>query len=791
MIKNAIKTAIRSLLTNKKFTLLNITGLSISLTVVIVIALWITDELSFNRIFNNANQIYGLSTNFDKENDQFVHAAPPPIALYGKLKIPAIQEACRISAAQDIQFNKSELMASEHGVYVDSTFNKVFDASIRQLTPNKLFQGKQSIVITEKIANKYFKNENPLGQTLYLEVDPILKTGKQPFLITAVIRDFPSNSSIQADYLLPFELLASLSKEPLDEKWGNFQYYIYFLLKPGSNPAQVAQQLTAIQKGNFQGNPLYTKFAFFLQKITQTNLYTPKGDDSGMQSVYIFAVIAFVILLVACINYVNLVTARVTKRIKEISIRKIIGAKRSHLFLQYLTESAVLFLISLCIATLLAYLAIPFFNTLAEKNIQFNVFSSELWLIFLLTFVVTVIIAGIYPAVLFSSNKVLSQLKNNSTLFGNKNNLRKGLVVLQFCCTVILIITTFIFEKQLRYMRHKDLGYNKENVFLFEQKNFLTHYEAIRDELQNQQGIVGVTAASNDISNIGSETADIDWDGKDQLQSNFFIRRVAIDPNFTSVLDIKLAEGDGFKNNPSDSSHALLNETAIKQMGLKNPIGKTITFQGKRLTIMGIMKDFNFNDLKTAIKPCIFFSGMGYALGGMYVKTSPGHEEQAIAAVQKLWKKYNPESTFNYAFMDESFDKMYKKDIIHGTLVQLFAAITILLSCIGLSGLVLFSTEAKLKEIGIRKTLGASTQDIVMMIGRDYMIPVIVSFLIAFPISWLIISKWLDNYVYRTSISPWVFILAALITILLVVLTAGSVSLKAAMVNPTKILRDE
>ncbi|PUV22196.1 MULTISPECIES: ABC transporter permease [Sphingobacterium] len=791
MIKNAIKTGIRSLLTNKKFTLLNIAGLSISLAVVIIIALWITDELSFNKVFNNSNRVYELSANFDKENDQFVHAGPPPIAIYGKSKIPAIEEICRISGGRNIQFNKNELMTSEYGVYVDSTFNKVFDSSIKLLEPNKLFQGKQSIVITEKIANKYFKNENPLGKTLYLEVDPILKTGKQPFLITAVVNNFPSNSSLKADYLLPFELLNSLSKEPLDEKWGNFQYYIYFLLKQDSKSAQVAEQLTAIQKSNFQGNPLYSKFAFFLQKITQLNLYTPKGDNNGIQSIYIFAIIAFVILLVACINYVNLVTARATKRTKEISIRKIIGANRSHLFLQYLIESAVLFLISLFIATAIAYLSIPFFNTIAEKNIQFSLLSSELWYIFLLTFIATVFIAGIYPAVLFSSSKLLSQLKNNNTLFGNKNNLRKGLVVLQFCCTVILIVTTFIFEKQLRYMRNKDLGYDKENVFLFEQKNFLTHYEAVRNELQKQQGILGVTAASNDISNIGSETADIDWNGKNRMQSNFFISRVAIAPNFTSVLDIKLTEGNGFKNNPSDSSHALLNETAVKQMGLKNPIGQTITFQGKQLTIVGIMKDFNFNDLKTAIKPCIFFSGMGYALGGMYVKTSPGQEKQALSAVQKLWNKYNPESAFNYSFMDESFDKMYKKDVVHGKLVQLFAAITILLSCIGLSGLVLFSTEAKLKEIGIRKTLGASKQDIVMMIGKDYMVPVILSFLIAFPISWLIISNWLNNFVYRTSIDPWIFLLASLITILLVVLTAGSVSLKAAMINPTKILRDE
>lgn len=791
MIKNAIKTGIRSLLTNKKFTLLNIAGLSISLAVVIIIALWITDELSFNKVFNNSNRVYELSANFDKENDQFVHAGPPPIAIYGKSKIPAIEEICRISAGRNIQFNKNELMTSEYGVYVDSTFNKVFDSSIKLLNPNKLFQGKQSIVITEKIANKYFKNENPLGKTLYLEVDPILKTGKHPFLITAVVNNFPSNSSLKADYLLPFELLNSLSKEPLDEKWGNFQYYIYFLLKQDSKSAQVAEQLTAIQKSNFQGNPLYSKFAFFLQKITQLNLYTPKGDNNGIQSIYIFAIIAFVILLVACINYVNLVTARATKRTKEISIRKIIGANRNHLFLQYFIESAVLFLISLFIATVIAYLSIPFFNTIAEKNIQFSLLSPELWYIFLLTFIATVFIAGIYPAVLFSSSKLLSQLKNNNTLFGNKNNLRKGLVVLQFCCTVILIVTTFIFEKQLRYMRNKDLGYDKENVFLFEQKNFLTHYEAVRDELQKQQGILGVTAASNDISNIGSETADIDWNGKNRMQSNFFISRVAIDPNFTSVLDIKLTEGNGFKNNPSDSSHALLNETAVKQMGLKNPIGQTITFQGKQLTIVGIMKDFNFNDLKTAIKPCIFFSGMGYALGGMYVKTNPGQEKQALGAVQKLWNKYNPESAFNYSFMDESFDKMYKKDVVHGKLVQLFTAITILLSCIGLSGLVLFSTEAKLKEIGIRKTLGASKQDIVMMIGKDYMAPVILSFLIAFPISWLIISNWLNNFVYRTSIDPWIFLLASLITILLVVLTAGSVSLKAAMINPTKILRDE
>src|SRR5690606_36768766 len=320
---------------------------------------------------------------------------------------------------------------------------------------------------------------------------------------------------------------------------------------------------------------------------------------------------------------------------------------------------------------------------------------------------------------------------------------------------------------------------------------FLGHYDAIRDELEKQPGILGVTAASSDLSNFGSETADINWSGKSSEQQNFFITQVGIDRNCLQVMDIELSAGNGFLGTPADSNYVLLNETAVKQMGLKNPIGKRINFQQKEVTVAGVMQDFNFNDLKTAIKPCIFFTGMNFALGGMYVKAAPNQAELAIASVQKLWSKYNPQTVFTYSFLDEAFDKMYKRDLISGQLITLFSILAIILSCVGLAGLVMFTTEAKVKEIGIRKTLGASVNRIILLIAKEYLIPILIAIFIALPLSWHFLSKWLENYVYRTTLDWWVFILSGLITLTLVVFTAGRISIKAAKANPIKALRNE
>ncbi|SJN23530.1 ABC transporter permease [Sphingobacterium sp. JB170] len=798
MLKSYIKFGLRAVTSDKKSSLLHIVGLSISLASVILISLWINDELSFNTAFSKYSRTYQATAQFDKHSEKFNYTVPAPIATIGKTEIPAIEDACRIFKSAKIAFSNGQLRYDESGIYADNSFFNLFDLPSKFIDTEKPFSSHRSIVITKSLADKYFGTQDPLGQTIELQLDWILQTKTEPFVVSGVIDNFPENSSLNGDFILPIALLKNIRGNDFDMQWGNFQYQVYFLLSKDSDPQAVSNQLTNMQKKRFQdvdgtaaNEGLYRNFSYFLQPISDVNLYSPTGKDKGMQLIYTFCGIGLAILLIASVNYVNLVTAKTTKRRKEITLRKIAGAKKTDLFFQYVAESGTIFLIALLIAIVLAYLFIPLFNDLSGKNLTMDLRSKNIYLIFAITFFTTFVFAGIYPAILFSRNKPTSLFQTNTTSFGNKNNLRKLLVVLQFSFTVVLIISTITFGRQLHFMRKMDLGYDKENVFLFEQKNFLARYDAIRDELEKQPGILGVTAASSDLSNFGSETADINWEGKSIDQINFFITQVSIDRNFTEVMDIPLNQGIGFTGTAADSNHVILNETAIKEMGIKNPIGKTIDFHQRKFTITGITKDFNFNDLKTEIKPCILFMGMGFALGGMYVRTAPDKADIAIEAVEKLWSKYNPETEFNYFFLDDAFDRLYKEDIVSAQLVTIFSVLAILLSCMGLAGLIVFTTETKLKEIGIRKTLGASVNSIVLLIVKEYMAPVFIAILVAFPVAWLIVSKWLENYVYRTPVDGWIFILSGVVTIILVFLTAARISIKAAKTNPVNILRNE
>lgn len=798
MLKNYIKFGFRAITSDKKSALLHIVGLGISLASVVLISLWVNDELTYNSKFSKSDEIYQLTAQFETNSEKFNYSVPSPIAVFGKKEIPAVADACRAISTPKMSFGNGHLKFDEVGIYADDSFFKLFDLPSRFINVNQPFSSERALVITRSLAKKYFGKQDPLGQTIEIQLDWILKTNKEHFVISGVIDDFPENSSLNGDFILPISLLQDIKGENLQDKWGDFQYDVFFLLHKDADQHEVADQLTWMQKKQFgnldtsvSSSGLYRDFSYHLQRITESNLYKPNGRADGIQLVYTFSGVAFIILLIACMNYVNLVTAKMTKKSREMSLRKIVGASRKDLFFQYTVESSIIFFIALLFAITLANLSMPIFNMLSRKNLAIDFLSNDIYIIFVLTFSTTFIFAGIYPAILFSRNKVVNLLKTEITPLGSKQNVRKLLVVIQFSFTVILIVSTIAFKNQLDFMRQKNLGYDKENVFLFEQKNFLEHYDAIRNELEKQPGIRGVTAASSDLSNFGSETADISWAGKSQDQRNFFITQVSIDRNFTEVMDIRLTEGIGFTGTAADSSYAIINETALREMGIKDPIGKTIQFHQRELTIAGVARDFNFNDLKTEIKPCILFMGMGYALGGMYVKAAPGNADVALDAVQKLWTKYNPETDFSYFFLDEAFDRLYKKDILSTQLITVFSVLAILLSCMGLAGLITFTTETKLKEIGIRKTLGASVYGIVLLILKDFLVPVFISITIAFPISWLIISRWLDNYVYRISLDWWIFMLSALITLVLVLLTAGRTSIKAAKMNPVNSLRNE
>lgn len=792
MIKNYIKTAFRTLVKNKSYSAINIAGLAVSLSAAILILLWVWDELSFDRMHSKADRIYQVSTTFDASSDNVWPVGPPPLALFGKAEIPGIEEACRFSNSEAaITKANDDRKFTESGQYVDPSFFQIFDFPLLEGSLQTPFPDNNSIILTKALANKYFGDKEAIGQMVLVTVDPSSADSKRNFRVTGVVEDFPLNSSIEADFLLPFDLLNDNREgDGLNAEWGNFGYRTFFLLQGGVNAKTVEKQLADLHRKNNEAE-IFKTLVYFLQPLENLHLYNGKGEERGMQQVRIFTLVAGIILLIACINYVNLVTARSTRRSKEVSVRKVVGANRLHLFWQFITESVVVFVIATALAIGLTYAAMPLYNSLSGKEMTFSLLDTRVWLLFGSTLLAVVLLAGVYPALLLSTFKPAQALKGILPGVGKNNGFRKALVVVQFSCSVVLIIATLIISQQLEYVRKKELGYDKDNVFLFNQRNFLNRFEAVRAELLKQPGIKGVTAASSDISNIGSGTGDIEWEGKPSNMANFMVNQMAVDHKFLDVLDIPLIAGKGFSGMPSDTSYIVLNETAVKQMGLEEPVGMAISFRNSPRTIAGVVKDFHFGDLKKAIGPCVLFSERSMPLGGMYVKTTGSEAAKAVAAVDRLWKQYNSEFEFDYQFMDESFDKLYKSDIQAGKLFNVFAGIAIFISCLGLFGLVTFTAETKFKEIGIRKTLGASISNIIFLISKDFLKLVGISFLVAFPVGWWIMDKWLANYVYRTGMEWWVFAVAGFAAFAIAAITVCGKSLKAAQENPIKAIRTE
>jgi putative ABC transport system permease protein len=791
MLRNYFKIAWRSLKKNKFFSAINISGLAIGLAVSIMLFLWAQDELDFDGFHKNINNIYRVTTAFKQDNgsDNFWGTTPAPLAVFGRKEIPEIENACRITNNWNVSFfeyNKKKFFELKSGL-ADPSFFSIFSFPLIKGNPQKPFSDDQSIVLSESTAKKFFGNDNPIGKS-------IKGDDKKDYRVTGIIKDIPANSSIRYDVFFAFDLLKRNYNgkdywKSLDEDWGNYNYDTYFLLHPNANGNAVGKKLAQIHRRN-QGGDFTKNLSYLMQPMSKVHLYSADGKEQGMMTVRIFFIVAIIILLIACINYTNLVTARATKRAREISVRKIIGAGKANLFWQFLNESLVILLISLLVATILIYLVMPLYNDIAGKEIIFNPFSKNVLMIYGITLLATLIMAGIYPAITLSSFEPLEAIKGKLSGLGKNIAFRKILVVVQFTFSVALIVGTIIIGKQLKYIREKNLGYDKENIFEFNLREINNHYDVVKEELLKQPGVIAVTASGQDILNLWSSTGDADWDGKMAQQQSFIINQESVERNFIKTMNLQLVAGNGFTGTPADSSNYILNETAIKEMGLKDPVGKRFTYHDRKGTIVGVVKDFHFKSLYAKIEPIILYYNPEWR-GRMYVKTTAKDAHKAIAAVAKLWKQYNPDYPFDYTFMDDSFDTMYKSDIRVGKLFNCFAVITIFISCLGLFGLVTYAAETKIKEIGVRKVLGASVPDIVSMLSKEFLKLVIIATIIAFPIAWWALHKMLESYAYRTDMNWWIFALSGAGAIAIALITVSFQAIKAALANPVKSLRTE
>lgn len=788
MMKNYFKIAWRNLTGNKIYASINIIGLAVSLTACILILLYVQDEFSFDTFNKNTADLYKVNVKFGQAGKEDVwENTTAPIAFLSKKNVPEVQNACRVATRWDItkvEYDNKKFYGERVGI-ADTSLFTMFSFPLVSGDVTNIFPDDLSVVISETTANKFFGTANPIGK--------IIRTDdNKDCHVTAVMKDMPVNSSIQYDMIFSFDLLKRNYDgkgfwKSADEDWGSYNYLTFLLLKPGSDPNAVARKITQVHIDARGVNEFTKSLHYLMQPLLHVHLYRPDGSDGGMMIVRIFFIIAIIILSIACINYVNLVTARSAKRAKEISMRKIIGAGKMSLFWQFLSESLLIFLASLLVATVLIFLIMPVYNDIAGKNITFNPLNKDVLAIYGIALLTTLTMAGIYPAVALSSLNPLEAMKGKISAFGTKGTFRKVLVVIQFTFSIIFIVSTIVIGRQLKYIREMNLGYDKENVFTINLKGIGDHYDAAKDNLLKLPGVQAVTASGGDLLNSGATTGDVDWSGREAAQHVVFTQ-IPIERNFLDVLGIKLTQGAGFTGTAADTVNYILNETAVLAMGIKDPIGKQLVFNGTKGFIVGVTKDFNFNNLHNKITPAVMYYSPGRR-DKMYVKTTAKDAPGVIAETKKIWDGYNLGYSFEFSFLDDSFNSMYNSDIRVGKLFNCFAVITILISCLGLFGLVTYTAESKVREIGVRKALGATTLNIVRLLANDFLKLILIATAIAFPIASWGLNRYLQVYAYRADLSWWIFVLAGAITLAVALVTISFQAIKAALANPVKSLR--
>ena len=776
------KIMLRNLRHSKLYSLINITGMAVSITASILILLWVLDEWNFDRFYDRTDDIYiAVSHGMKNGNEEYFDFLVAPLARAARENIPDVEASCSFSVDWELRYleyeNRKYIRSSEDYVLADSSFFSVFNMDFIEGDASRSFPDAQAVVITDELSSIIFGNESALGK--------ILKgSNEKDYHVSAVVKKPRQNSILQ------FNAMFSYEQSPLrNDNWWQWANRCFLKLRPDASAAKVGVMLTEVHQKNV---PDYSPgFPYLLHPISKYHLYAPDGSETGMKNVRLFTVIAIVLLSIACINYVNMVTARIHKRMKEISLRKIIGAKRFHLFIQLMNESLLLFFISFLLSQLILLIAMPYFCNITGKLIIFNPLNFNLLILYLIVFLFITVTAGLYPAISLSSLKPFQIFSKKAGERKGEFSFRRFLVVFQFVCSAALIFATLVLSLQQRYMSTKDMGFNRKNTFTCGMplnKSFQS-FEALKNDILQHPEIEGITTAQGNIMNIGN-ASNLQWNGK---PDDLTVRSatIGVDRNFMQLLGVQLVEGRGFNGTPADSFCYLLNETAVRQMGIADPLNTSVSV-GRLLPegrIIGVVKDFHFRHMTETIGPLLLYLPPAYWT--VYIKSTAGKTREALAVTERIWKEHYPDYPFNYTFMDETFASMYAKDISADRLFNVFAIVAILVSCLGLFSLVTYTAEAKTKEIGIRKVLGASVSGIVEMLTKEFLILVGIAMLIAFPLAYYWIDRMLQDYAYRITIGWQIFALAGIITVVLTLFTVGWKALKAATANPVKALKSE
>jgi putative ABC transport system permease protein len=799
MIKNHFKIAWRNLLRHRRITLINIAGLGIGMAATVLIVLWVQNELSFDKDQPDAVNIYRITTNLSIsktetwvwEHSQYIlgdHAAK---------EIPEVENVTRLKPKVYDVLNMhygNNLISEKKSAYVDDQWFNMFHYDVIEGSIEPFIKNPFSMIITASTAKKYFGNEEAVGK--------ILRVDTVNYQVQAVVKDNPANSSFQYNVLIPVAAaLTNPNAKKNDLVWNNYEYLTFLKLKPGSNTKTVSAKLLQILKTNrkdFDGKSVY-RLVNIRDMHFENDVQNSSFIHGNRTIVNVFIVLAALLLITACINYVNLTTARASIRSKEVSIRKIVGADRIHLFGQFMSESFLVSILALILSLLLVQMSLPWFRSFTGKEFEQPLSSSVILLIIGSTLIISFLLNGLYPAILLSSFQPLNVFRGKNLLNFKDSGLRRVLVVIQFTISVILIIGTIVIYTQLRYMEKVDLGYDRSQVFSFSfpwwkikgidfnKSDVLLN--TVKNELKQQSAIADVSLASSELVDFNSQSSgSFDWTGRPKDYEPSFAP-LEVDPNFQHMMHLKVKEGRWFNTGKSDEHNVLLNETAVRMLHLPQPlIGQRFIHQGDTGVIIGVLKDFHYKSLHEKIGPMVIANHPG---NGFYIKTYAGNTPAAISAAQKVWQKFFPDAPFEYDFLDDKYNSLYKTEQQSSLLITLFAGIAIFVSALGLLGLVAFAAEQKVKEIGIRKVLGASVQHIVSLLSVDFLKMVIIASIIAFPIAWWAMNKWLQNFAYRITLSWWIFLLAAGIALVIALITVSMQAIKAAVANPVKSLRSE
>jgi putative ABC transport system permease protein len=787
MFKNYFITSLRNFIRQRLYSFINIGGLAIGIAVCILILMWVNDELSYDKFNINFDNIHRVVENQYYAGGEVFPVAVTPTPLSANLvnNYPEILKSTRTAGWGNNITHNGEIYEEGGFWYADSSFFEIFTFPFLKGDPQTALNNPHTVVLTQSMAEKYFGEENPIGKTLE-------GINKIEFVVTGVIEDVPENSHMYFDFIACFDFLEEWGVGM--DNWGSNTIYTYVLLDEKANYLEVSDKIKNVIKDNNEGSVT----DLFLQPLSELHLYNAgifTADNAkvgDIQYVRIFSIIAIFILLIACINFMNLATAKSVKRAREVGLRKVVGANRLQIIKQFFSESFFLVLLSLVISVVLVEIVVPYFNELSSKELEFSLFSKQVFLGILGILFITSFLSGSYPALFMSGFMPIKVLKGGLVSGIKGAMFRKILVLIQFSISIFLIIGTIAINKQLDFIQDKKLGYDKENLVYFNIRGIENEKRPIfKTELLRNPGVISVAYSQQTPTYMGNSSSGWNWEGK-ETEEEVLLHHNSIGFDFKKTFGMEMAYGRFFSREyPTDSANGIIiNEAAVKVMRFDDPIGKNVYTSNDTLKVIGVVKDFHFKPIHTKIEPMVLYFSEDNSYN-IFVRIDGNNIDEIITQIEQKFKEFAPGSAFSHQFLDQRLANMYETEKQAKSIFGYFSILAILIACLGLFGLASFASEQRTKEIGIRKAMGASMEGLTILLSKDFTKYVLIANVIAWPLAYFVLENWLNNFAYHIDISIFYFITAAVISFIVAILTVGYHAIRASLLSPIDSLRYE